>query len=233
MNNGHIPFYYISNNLLLDPEDAFHFIRVMRGKEGDPLEVSDGKGRRWSVWAGKLLKKEVRLEISRELEPESPPRISIASAVPKGQRASYLIEKSVEMGISDLFFIGMKYSSVKDLTPGMLRRFEAVARSAAMQARHAWIPRLHPLMPLEKFLEDRPHTAVLEKEGTRDAWNRLSSFEDWCLMIGPEGGWAPEEIALFKQKDLPLLPLTDHPLRMETAAVAGLAFYNFAIQRIS
>jgi len=222
---GHVPYYFSNTLLELECEDASHFIRVMRGREGDPLEISDGQGRHWAARAARVENREVRVERIEELEPEAPPVIAVASALPKGQRTADLVEKTVEMGISDLYFILSEFSSVRELTPGMLRRFEAVARSAAMQSRRAFLPVIHSMIPLTDFLELHPRSAILERTGTRDDWNRLSSKIGWSLLVGPEGGWSPDEIALFKGKGLPLLALTDHPLRVETAAVAGLAFY--------
>jgi 16S rRNA (uracil1498-N3)-methyltransferase len=222
---GHIPYYFIGGVPKLEPEDAEHFLRVMRGREGDALEISDGRGRHWSARAGRAGKREVRVELREELPPEAPPAIAVASALPKGQRASDLVEKTVEMGISDLHFIVAEFSSVRELTPGMLRRFEAVARSAAMQSRRAWIPAIHDAVPLTVFLEKHSPCAVLDQAGSRAGWERLSSEKGWVLLVGPEGGWSPGEVESFAAKGIPLLPLTDHPLRMETAAMAGLAFY--------
>jgi len=222
---GHVPFYFAGTLPELEPEDSIHFLKVMRGREGDPLEVSDGRGRRWSARAAHVGKREVRVELVEELEPEVPPSVAVASALPKGQRAADLVEKTVEMGISDLHFIVSKFSSVRELTPGMLRRFQAVARSAAMQSRQAFLPAIHKMIPLAEFLEKNPRSAVLERTGGRKEWDRLSSEKGWSLLVGPEGGWSPDEMDLFKEKGLPLLALTDHPLRVETAAVAGLAFY--------
>jgi len=227
--SGRIPFFFVREDLSLDSDDTFHFTRVMRGRDGDPLEISDGRGRHWTARARIEGKKQIQAEKLQELPFEPPPPVALASALPKGQRASYLVEKSVEIGISDLHFLSTEYSAQKGWSPGMLRRFEAVARSAAAQARRAWLPTIHAMISLPDFLERRSHAAVLEREGTPADWSRLSPKENWRLLVGPEGGWAPEELALFKRKDLPLLPLIRHPLRMETAAVAGLAFYYRSI----
>jgi 16S rRNA (uracil1498-N3)-methyltransferase len=226
MNTGHIPYFFVQDVLFLDPDDAFHFLKVMRGHDGDPLEVSDGRGRHWTAQARIEGKKRVRAEILEELPPESPPSVALASALPKGQRASYLVEKSVEIGISDLFFLFTAFASQKEWNPGILRRMKAVARSAAAQARRAWLPKIHAMVPLVEFLDRHPIAAVLERTGTGEAWSRLASGrEEQVLLVGPEGGWSVDEIAIFNSKGLPLLALTDHPLRVETAAVAGLAFY--------
>jgi len=229
MSAGHIPYFFVQQDLCLDPEDAFHFIKVMRGRDGDPMEVSDGCGRHWTARARREGKGQVRAEILEDLPVESPPPVALSSALPKGQRASYLVEKSVEIGICDLHFISMENAAQKEWSPGMLRRFEAVARSAAAQARRSWLPAIHEMIPLAAFLERHPRSAVLEKSGNRRAWEGLSSEDGWSLLVGPEGGWSPGEIALFKTRDLPLLTLTDHPLRIETAAVAGLAFFYRSI----
>ncbi len=225
MTTGHIPYFYADPSFVLTPDDARHFLTVLRGRDGDPLEVSDGAGRAWRAVARVGSRREVRAERLEERPPEPPPAAAIACAVPKAQRAGYLIEKSVEIGVSSLYLLATRFSSVKQTPPGLMRRFEAVAASAGMQSRRPWLPAIHPIEPLERFVASRGPLAVLDGTGSREGWERLETGSGWTLLVGPEGGWAPEEMELFKSNDLPLLALSSHPLRMETAAVTGLAFW--------
>ena len=225
MSTGHVPFFYVDASSKLLSEDADHFVKVLRGKEGDPLHISDGAGRTWKAVAHLISRREVEAVRGDEFPAERPPAVSLATALPKGQRASYLIEKSVEFGLSDLTLLNTQFASSHDCHPGLLRRLQAIADSAGMQARHPWRCSVRSMQNLSRFLESDRCLAVLDSQGTRAAWEKLDARTPWTLLVGPEGGWAPEELALFEARGLPLLSLTRHPLRMETAAVAGLAFW--------
>jgi 16S rRNA (uracil1498-N3)-methyltransferase len=225
MSTGHIPFFYVGPSFRLEPDDARHFLTVLRGRDGDPLEVADGAGRAWKAAARVVSRREVEVVPEEELPAEPAPRIALATALPKGPRVSYLIEKSVEFGIAGLYLLDTRFAVVHDCPGGHLRRLQAVVASAGMQARHPWLPPVHPMVPLARFIEARPEAAVLDASGDREAWDAIPPDRPTPLLVGPEGGWAPEEMELFRANGLPLLPLTRHPLRMETAAVAGLAFW--------
>jgi 16S rRNA (uracil1498-N3)-methyltransferase len=225
MTTGHIPFFYVGADFRLTPDDARHFLTVLRRRAGDPLEVADGAGRAWKAAARVVSRREVEAVPEEALPAEPAPMIALATALPKGPRVSYLIEKSVEFGVAELYLLDTRFAAVHDCPGGHLRRLKAVAASAGMQARRPWLPPIHPMVPLARFIETRPEAAVLDPSGDRKAWDALPPNRPTTLLVGPEGGWAPEELALFRARGIPLLPLTRHPLRMETAAVAGLAFW--------
>lgn len=226
MSTGHVPFFYVDSAFRLCADDADHFVKVLRGREGEPLEVSDGAGRTWMATAHLISRREVEAVRGEELLTEQAPIVALATALPKGQRAAYLIEKSVEFGLAGLTLLNTQFASSHDCHPGLLRRLQAIADSAGMQARHPWRCPVHPMQNLSRFLESGRSLAVLDSQGTRAAWKELDPGTPCTLLVGPEGGWSPEELELFERKGLPLLPLTRHPLRMETAAVASLAFWH-------
>jgi len=151
-------------------------------------------------------------------------KISIATAIPKGQRIANLIEKVSELGVDKIFLLVTKYSSVKNITEGMLKRFNLIAKSACMQSEKGFITKVEGPIFLKEAVEKLKNIGVLEINGEKEKWKSFIKNGE-VLFIGPEGGWAEEELKIFKEKEIPFLPLTKDPLRIETAAIASISFY--------
>lgn len=221
---AHIPFFYSFDLEKLSKEDTIHFKKVLKKKEGDGLLICNGEGSIFYAEAIGFKKDNLYFEIKELKEKKEKPAISMAFAIPKGYRASFLIEKITELGISEIVPIISKYSSVRNITEGMLKRYSSIAKAASMQSEKGFLPEIKKPLNLKDFLKEYSGIGILHKNGKMENWkNFLKNGK--IILVGPEGGWADEEIELFKEKNLPLLPLTEDPLRVETAAIVGLSFY--------
>ncbi len=197
----------------LEPDDAHHLFRVLRLRDGEEVTVSDGVGGwRPTEVAGQSLRPAGDIERGPALT-----GVTIATAIPKGDRAEWMVQKLTELGIGEIVFVHCARSVVRwDGERGVKQRgrLERVAREASMQSRRVWLPTLVGPVPLAEVLA-RPGCALAEPDGADDV------ARPRCIVIGPEGGFSPEELAV----PVPHVRLSDTILRVETAAlVAGVKF---------
>lgn len=220
---AHIPFFYSSDMKTLNEEDTHHFKRVLRKRIGEKFLVGNGEGEIWWAISKDFSSNKLFFEIQSLKEKKEKKRISLGIAAPKGQRASFLIEKICEIGVDKIYLLETKYSSVK-ITEGMMKRFNLIARAACMQSEKAHLTVVEKPIPLKKITELFKNIFVLDITGKKENWKKFEKDIE-ILLVGPEGDWAEEEKIFFQSKTIPFLPLIDEPLRIETAAIVGLSFY--------
>lgn len=221
---AHIPFFYSEDLKFLNEEDSYHFFKVLRKREGDRFKICDGKGKIWYAKAKAIKKGKVEIEKGEFIEEKQKKGICLATAIPKGQRMSFLIEKVCEIGVDVIYPLITKHSSVKEITPGMMKRFQNIARASCSQSEKGYLTKIEKPVSLKEIFKNFNKTGVLERFSKKENWGEFIKDGE-ILLIGPEGGWAEEELKIFKEKNSRFLPLTEEPLRVETAAIVGLSFY--------
>ena len=132
-------------------EDVKHIKNVLRMKEGEEVRISDGAGGDFFCTIEKVTSEEVLAKIlpKEAGNTELPNRIFLFQAVPKGERMEYVIQKAVELGVYEIIPVEMKYCVVRldDKKKEKKReRWQAIAKSAAKQAKRSRIPEIHPVM---------------------------------------------------------------------------------------
>ena len=196
----------------LHDEDAHHLSRVLRLRDGEPVTCSNGQGSWVScIWNSGAV------EVSGEIvvvEPSNP-ALTIAIAPVKGDRTDLVIEKVVEIGIDHIIVLSPVERSVVrwavNKVPQVMDRYTRIARAAAMQSRRVFLPTVSGPVSLANVTGQG--VAFAEPGG-------LASPETvTTLVVGPEGGFAPAEVASAPS----LFDLGPSILRAETAAIVGAA----------
>ncbi|MCU1353069.1 MAG: rRNA methyltransferase [Acidimicrobiales bacterium] len=194
----------------LDVGDRHHLARVLRVRVGDRLTIGDGRG----AWRDAIFtadEPEPVGEVVRVARPS--PAIGVGFALVKGQKPELVVQKLTEVGVDDIRPFTAARSVVR-WDPGKadaaLDRLTRVARSAAMQCRRAWLPEVAPVCSFAEVAAS-PGAARADRGG------RPPALERPLILVGPEGGWAPEELAV----DLPVVGLGGPVLRAETAAIVA------------
>jgi 16S rRNA (uracil1498-N3)-methyltransferase len=192
----------------IDIDTAHHLSRVLRLRNGESVTVTDGAGR----WRACRL-------AGGSLEPVGPvaavpaPRraLTLAVAMPKGDRQEWLVQKATEVGIDRVVACVAERSVVRwdgDRAARHLERLRRVAVEAALQSRRVHVPLIEGPVPVADLL---PTATVAEPGG------RPLDVGDTTVVIGPEGGWTPEEL----DKAWATASLGETVLRVETAAVVA------------
>ena len=220
----------------LDAEESRHAVRVMRLREGDDIDFTDGRG---NLYHCKILQVEngkctVESTVASPHDSHlSPCTFHLAVAPTKNPaRMEWLVEKAVEMGVDEITLLQCDHSERSFLKTD---RLEKLAVSAMKQSLHLTLPRINPAVPLRELLStinyqlptqrfiahceaDQPRTSLSEA---------LKSSQDTVVLIGPEGDFSQEEIALALDRGFQPVSFGTARLRTETAALYAVAAFNF------
>ncbi len=149
---------------------------------------------------------------------QSPP-VTVGFALTKGERPDWAVQKLTEVGVDRILLLETVRSVVRlgaDAAERRVQRWRRVAREAAVQSRRTFLPQVVGVVPLSDVLADagnEPGRAVCLAEPGGEP----PSLSRPVVLVGPEGGWAPEELG----QGLPALGLGPSVLRTESAAVAA------------
>ncbi len=203
-------------DLTLHPDDAHHLFRVLRIRDGEHVTVSDGHGS-WQVTqvVGQALR-----PISEPTCEQGTPQLTIASAIPKGDRAEWMVQKLTEIGVAEIVLLHCERSVVRwegDRAERQLSRARRVVKEAAMQSRRVWLSTVSGPVPVADVLA-RDEVVVAEPAGVPvDALGWLPR----AVVIGPEGGFSADELAAAPA----MVSLGPNVLRVETAALVAAVLF--------
>lgn len=211
----------------LTKPQTHYLTRVMRLNENDPVAVFNGRdGEWWGALTG-AGGKQAQLTLTRQSRPQiEEPDVWLLFAPIKFGRIDYLVEKATELGASELFPVRTSRTVVSRINDD---RLEAHAIEAAEQSERLTVPPVHALQPLAALLAAwDPHRILIYADETHAGKPPAELFTHvkerrLAVLIGPEGGFAPEELAQLRA--LPFacaLSLGPRILRADTAALAAL-----------
>ena len=219
--------------LQLDGSEAHHLLHVLRMKVGDEVLLFNGTGIEAEGLIEKTGRKTVDIKVVRrhEIEAETQVPLILATAVPKGDRFRWLVEKAAELGVTRLVPLTTERSSV-DPGENRLKKLQQTIVSAAKQSGQIRLMELAPLQPLSDFLKEldpaEQQLLIADPEGA--AWTELNlsgsevSAAGVVILIGPEGGFSAEEVQAAEDAGAQAVQINSGILRIETAALlmAGL-----------
>jgi 16S rRNA (uracil1498-N3)-methyltransferase len=219
---------------------AEHLARVLRAEPGTEADVVAG-GRVFhaevaAVSGGAGKPSEVRFNLIAELEADPAMPVTLVMSIYKFDRMEWAIEKATELGVAEIAPVIARRSE-KNLAQAAVKRVERwrrIAHEAAQQARRSDVPLIHdPISLAERAKAASAATRIVLAEQERSTTLRtaldeainaakaeMPAFE---IAIGPEGGWAPEEEALFDANGWRAVSIGPRILRAETAAIAALS----------
>lgn len=208
----------------LSGDEARHLARVLRAQVGDDIVVFDGAGQAWPARIATLARDRVGLDVGPALAADSGPcPLTLAVALPKGDRQKWMVEKLTELGCGRLVPL-VTTRGVAEATPGALERLTRSAIEACKQCgRNTLLEISAPRGLADVIAEHDPATLRLVADPTGDALGAVldtdARVRTVLALIGPEGGFTPEELAAAKTAGFVAVGLGRHILRVETAAV--------------
>ena len=223
--------------------DVNHMKNVLRMKPGERVRISNQNGRDFLCSVEALHDDEVILHIEKKDIPgtELPAKIYLFQGIPKGERMETVIEKAVELGVYEIIPVAMKYCVVKldeKKAEKKVARWQEIARSAAKQSKRSIIPKIHPLMSFQEAAAyakecDRRLVPYENEEGmaaTARAFEGLAGVGSISVFIGPEGGFAEEEIDALRP-DSQVISLGRRILRTDTASITMMSMLMIELER--
>ncbi|HEX4796961.1 MAG TPA: RsmE family RNA methyltransferase [Humisphaera sp.] len=211
----------------LDESEAHHARDVLRLPDGASIELFDDAGQSAD---GILIHHGAHGATVRvgEISAQSVPhfQLTIASAVPKGERADWMVEKLSELGVVAFIPLATARSVVHPQGQGKRQRWERIATESAKQCRRVGVMRIEPLMnfaDVVKATEAGWFLSTGQSKPISQALRDLNPAGSLTLFVGPEGGWTEPEIETFDRRGLTAVALTATILRVETAAIAAAA----------
>jgi 16S rRNA (uracil1498-N3)-methyltransferase len=219
----------------LDEEESRHLLQVLRRQVGDPLRLTDGRGRFYDGEIAEAGKRYALVRILREhlVPPERPARLHVAIAPTKQiERFEWFLEKATEIGIDEITPLLCRRSERAQIR---LDRLEKIALSAMKQSLRAFLPRLNQLTRFDDFMAQaaaaQKYLAWCSETPLPHLKDRLAAagIADTVIALGPEGDFAPEEVVLAEKSGFSGVSLGAARLRTETAGLVAVMVANLAM----
>ena len=223
-------------------QEARHIVRVLRMGAGDGCVIMDMSGARYRAVVESTAGKTVRVRLRAPLPPPaaSPLHLTLCQAVLKSPAMDMVIQKVSELGVDRLIPFSCQRSVINpdaSSIPNKMRHWREIARNAAAQSDRPVPLIIEPLLPFARVVKEEntgdPLKVVLwEEEVTLDLKGVLRSrgaVPRFTGMVGPEGGFPPEEIELAREAGFHVVTVGKRILRAETAAVTLAALVQYEL----
>lgn len=224
------------DDLVITGAEAHHAAVVRRVRPGEEVTVGDGAGLWLTGTVTSAAPKEVVVHVTDAVmfAPASP-RLVLAQALAKGDRDELAVQAATELGVDAIipWQAGRSVSRWShDKAVKGVARWSAIVREAAKQAHRAWVPAVASPVSTAQLAGREGMLLVLEPTAsTRLSEVDLPSDADIVLIVGPEGGIAPDELAALEVAGATLVRLGDTVLRTSTAGPAALALASARLGR--
>lgn len=233
----------LENQITIVGDDLRHISKVLRLKVDDRVEVCDGAQMDYICKIQSISKDNILLSIvdKKESKGEPPIQVVLYQGIPKSSKMDLIIQKTVELGISEIVPVEMKRSVVrfkkdKDKQDRQ-ERWQKIALEAAKQSKRGLVPRVHLPISFHEAVEDSQKNQVnimaYEGEDRLGFRDLIKSFDGKNISrigiwIGPEGGLDGAELEKAKKSNMDLISLGPRILRTETAGftILNLIMYE-------
>ncbi|MDE3251621.1 MAG: 16S rRNA (uracil(1498)-N(3))-methyltransferase [Bacteroidota bacterium] len=226
-----IPYFFeqnisgISSQITVSEETSKHCVQVLRMKEGDVLQLTDGKGQ---LFKASILHPDKRATIvlidAVSIQTASPQKIAVCLSLLKNtSRFEWFLEKATEIGVG---CIQPMISARTEHTRFRMDRMKGIVQAAMLQSQQAWLPELHEPVSFRQLVSESDYSQKLIAHCENETKNTISqvksaSHPNCQILIGPEGDFTQEEIQLALKNGYQPVSLGNTRLRAETAAVVA------------
>lgn len=215
----------------LPPDAAHHANRVLRLRLGDAVQIFDGAGHACDATISAISGKRVDLNIHHACPPHPPSHLHIvlAQAMTSSEKMDWVVQKATELGAREIQPV-LTQRSVAKLSPDRAEKrtahWRGVVIAACEQSGRNDLLQMHPLVEISNWLASMANTAaskfILLPEAASALHAHPPSQGSVIILIGPEGGFNPDEILMAKQAGFIPVLLGPRVLRTETAALASI-----------
>lgn len=234
------------NQIIIDTEDVAHISRVLRLGIGDHVTVCDGQGTDYEVEIAEMEQKQIICSITEKRASESEPNIKVTlfQGLPKASKMEYIIQKTTELGISEIVPVKLsrcvvKIDNKKD-EKKKLDRWQKISEAAAKQSGRGIVPKISEIMTLDEVIERSKEFDLFfvpyeceEQKTLKEVLLSKPDIKTVGFIIGPEGGFDPTETEKLHESGIATVTLGKRILRTETAGEAVLAMTMYEIGDIN
>jgi len=218
-----------ASQFVLGSEESNHLIKVLRKKEGDTFQITNGKG---YLFKAKILvanpkKCKAEIIVSTKKHRRMHRLHMVVAPTKSNDRFEWFLEKATEIGVNEITPIICEHSERKIVK---LERMQKVIQSAMKQSLQTYLPKLNQAIPLKEFIA-QPKEGLLFiahcEDGEKvELKRRVAPDKDVTVLIGPEGDFSSDEIKLAYENGFLPISLGPNRLRTETAALVACTTVN-------
>lgn len=230
-------------SVVITGSDVNHIKNVLRMKIGEEILVSNGNDREYTCALSEIEEDQVVATIQDIDGParELPIKVTLFQALPKGDKMETIIQKMVELGVYEVVPVSTKRCIVKlddKKAEAKTKRWNAISESAAKQSKRGIIPQVLKPITYKQALEQAkkmdmvliPYEEAENMEKTREIISTIKPEMSIGVFIGPEGGFASEEVESAIEMGAKDITLGKRILRTETAGMALMSVLMFAME---
>ena len=226
MNLFYSNFNKSDSDIILDEIDSKHLSKSLRKKVGDIIRITNGSGLEVKgeiIRLGKNIKVNVINKIKHKKEGVS---IHVAiSPLKNPSRFEWFVEKSTEIGISEITPLITKFSEKKKVN---ITRLNKIVISSMKQSNQFYLPKVNSISSFDHFLELNNDYKLIAHLKNNNSFNKkiIGNKDKIVVMIGPEGGFSDEEILKANKEKIKEISFGQNRFRSETAGVFAVSIIN-------
>lgn len=228
----------LADEIKISGTDGHHIMHVLRAKIGQKLVVVDAAQTIAEAEIIAFANGEITLKCLKQMDAntEAPIEVVLAQCLPKADKMDFIAQKAVELGVSSIVPVistncVVKYDAAKQIA--RRTKWQKIADEAAKQCGRTIQPVVEPIVRLKEVLEnlDPDTAAFICYEGQADVpirdFLRNNTARRFFVLIGPEGGFTPEEVELCLKNGVRTVTMGPRILRSETASLAAVSIVMY------
>jgi len=218
----------INKTLCLDGELYHYIIDVLRLKKNDKLILFNNSKKIFPATIKQVSPSDLHIEVNEEIDSqnESCIKTTLLQGIPKSDKLEWIIQKTTELGISQIVPV-ISSHSIKKISETKLPRLDKIAAEASKQSKRSFVPFIEKPVTLLEYTEkhacrdDNSLKLLLSQDGKSNLKNliKTANLKNIVFAVGPEGDFSNEEKSLFEKKGFQKVTLGGRILRCETAAI--------------
>ena len=212
--------------LTLCESESSHAVRSRRLREGQVVNVLNGLGVTASGEISVINKRAVEITLdSYHARAKTAPMLSIASAIPKGDRQKVMVDMLTQLGVSEIIPLECEHS-VTRYSDNLRLKWQRSAIESCKQSQNPWLPKITNAYNIKQLIEKNDYYIVYaDANGQSMRSVRLaindSAVSNLMVIIGPEGGLSDVEKSLLGSQNIQSISLAENILRTEAAAITA------------
>ncbi len=223
------------NSLLIKGDELKHLVRVVRKKERDVIEVVDGKGNLFTAVLTRITSQVAEGEIQKCSRFIGEPnfQLTLAQAIPKGNRFDWVVEKGTEIGVAAFIPLLCEHSIIEE-TAARISRWKKIAIAAMKQSARSVLPEITSAQTIHEVIRKKGllKLGLIANNGTgvsglsdifAELKRKSAQPKSVIVLIGPEGGFSSNEVMLAEENGFSAFSLGPRRLRADTAGIVASA----------